>query len=57
MAHSTDEYRSGNGVIYMAPWSGVTPPLVGALVDVGNGTAFSVEPKITKKPHYAHRDG
>ena len=57
MAHSTDNYKSGGLIMQIALWDGVTPPELADLVDIGNVITFSVEPKITKKPHTSHRGG
>jgi len=55
MAHSTDNYVSGGGIMYIAPWDGSTPPEELDYVDVGNCVSFTAEPKVIKKPHKSHR--
>ena len=64
--HSTSLYvPRGRGIIYVAEWTGQTPPTLpteipGTLndyVDVGNATQFEVEPVSERSPHYTSREG
>jgi len=56
--HSTDLYiPAGKGILYIAEWSGITPPSAGAYTDIGNCPSLEVEPKQERKPHYSSRTG
>lgn len=56
--HSTALYApAGRGILYIAPWSGTTPPEEGDYVDVGNCPSFEVEPTRETRPHYSSRSG
>jgi len=57
MAASVANYMSGNGIPYIAPWDGTTPPGELDWVDLGDINKFSVQPKVTKKDHWSHRTG
>jgi hypothetical protein len=58
MAHSVDNYVSGNGImsIYLRPTPFVEPTTPD-WVDVGDCPQFSFTPKITKKDYWGHRTG
>lgn len=55
--HSTDLYvASGKGILYIAEWSGTTPPTDPTdYVDVGNCPSFEIEPTTERLPHYSSR--
>ena len=55
MAHNVSNYTIGKGVLYVAEWSGTTPPSEGDYVDIGNCPRMEVEPKVEKLPHYSSR--
>jgi len=55
MAHSVDNYAIGKGVLYVAEWSGSTPPSESAYIDIGNCPKLDIEPKVEKLPHYSSR--
>jgi hypothetical protein len=56
--HSTSLYApAGRGILYIAPWSGTTPPEDADYVDVGNCPSFEVEPTRETRPHYSSRSG
>lgn len=65
--HSTSLYvPRGRGILYIAPWSGTTPPTyptafsagsLGDFLDVGNATSFEMEPVTEFDPHYSSRSG
>ena len=57
---------SGRGIVYIGEWTGSTPPALptafvagslGGYEDVGNATAFEVEPSVEFNPHYTKRQG
>lgn len=57
--HSTTLYApAGRGILYIANWSGSTPPVdPGDYIDVGNCPSFEVEPTRETRPHYSSRSG
>jgi len=56
--HSTDLYAIGKGILYIAEWSGTTPPSdPGGYTDIGNCPSFEIEPTVEKRPHYSSRSG
>ncbi len=59
MAHTTDNYKTGGIIGFLARWiDDSTPPTLPAgYVDVGNIVSWTEEPKVTKKPHKSHRGG
>ena len=56
--HSTSLYApAGRGILYIASWSGTTPPGDSDWIDVGNCPSFEVEPTRETRPHYSSRAG
>jgi len=65
--HNTGLYvPSGRGILYVGEWTGTTPPTyptaytagnLGDFVDVGNATAFDIEPATESRPHHSSREG
>lgn len=56
--HSTSLYvPRGRGILYIAEWSGTTPPTSDAYVDIGNCPSFEIEPVVERDPHYSSRTG
>ena len=57
-AHSTSLYvPSGKGILYIAPWSGTTPPGANDYVEIGNCPSIEIEPTVERRPHYSSRSG
>lgn len=57
-AHSTSLYiPAGRGILYIAEWSGTTPPGDDDYTEVGNCPSFEAEPSIERRPHYSSREG
>jgi hypothetical protein len=58
MAHSTDNYISGNGIpyLYLRPTPYAEPEEID-WVDMGDAVSFQFTPKVTKKIHQSHRTG
>lgn len=57
MAHSTDYYTTGGGILSIAEWDGTTPPEEGEYVDAGNCIELSVQPEVEWLEHKSHRGG
>lgn len=57
MAHSTDYYQTGGGILYIAEWDGTTPPEEGDYVDAGNCVELSIQPEVEWLEHKSHRGG
>lgn len=61
MAHSTSNYKSGGGLLYLAKWSTTTTPPTSYAIDstdwydVGNAQSYTTEPTVTKKKHKSRR--
>jgi len=57
--HSTSLYvPSGKGKLYIATWSGTTPPTwPGGYTDIGNCPSLEIEPLLERRPHYSSREG
>jgi hypothetical protein len=57
--HSTSLYApAGRGILYIAPWSGTTPPTdPDDYVEIGNCPSFECEPLQERRPHYSSRAG
>ena len=55
--HSTSLYvPAGKGILYIADWSGVTPPTdPGDYTDIGNCPSFEVEPITERLQHISSR--
>ena len=58
-AHSTSLYApAGRGILYIAEWSGTTPPTdPDDYTEIGNCPSFEAEPVIERRPHYSSRSG
>lgn len=56
--HAVSLYTpSGKGILYIAEWSGTTPPVdPGDYVDIGNCPSFESEPTQERLPHYSSRE-
>ena len=54
---STTLYQLGKGIVYIAEWSGATPPDPGDYEDVGNSPRFEVEVSEEKLDHFSSRSG
>jgi hypothetical protein len=56
--HNTELYLVGKGILYIAEWSGTTPPTDPTdYEDVGNCTSFECEPMQERLEHYSSRSG
>lgn len=56
--HSTSLYApAGRGILYIAAWSGTTPPGDDDYVEIGNCPSFECEPAQERRPHYSSRSG
>jgi len=57
--HSTTLYvPAGRGVLYIADWSGTTPPTDPTdYYEMGNCPSFEAEPVIERRPHYSSQSG
>jgi hypothetical protein len=56
--HSTDNYAIGKGILYIAEWSGTTPPTDPAdFSDMGNASSIEIEPTVERLAHYSSRTG
>lgn len=47
----------GRGKLWIAAWSGTTPPSESALVQIGNCPSFEMEPVQERAPHYSSQTG
>lgn len=59
-AHNTGLYvPSGRGYLYIAAWSGTTPPsdYPTGYTEIGNCPSFEIEPVRETRPHYSSREG
>jgi len=57
-SHSVDNYAIGKGILWIAAWSGTTPPTdPGDFEDIGNAPSIEVEPSVERLPHYSSRTG
>lgn len=58
-AHNTGLYvPSGRGILYIAPWSGTTPPTYpDDYTEIGNCPSLEIEPVRETRPHYSSREG
>lgn len=54
MAHSTDNYTIGKGILWLATY---TSGVIGSYEDIGNAPSIEVEPLIERLPHYSSRTG
>ena len=54
--HDVNNYSIGKGILYIAEWSGDTPPTDPTDYDeMGNCPSVEVEPTIERLPHYSSR--
>lgn len=58
-AHNTGLYvPSGRGILYIANWTGTTPPTYpDDYTEVGNCPSLEIEPTRETRPHYSSREG
>jgi len=55
--YDTELYTLGRGILYLAAWSGSTPPDLADYEDVGNAPDVSLEPTEEILDHFTSRTG
>lgn len=56
--HSVENYSVGKGILWIAEWSGTTPPVdPGDYREMGNCPSIEVEPALERLAHYSSREG
>lgn len=56
--HDVENYVIGKGILYIAEWTGSTPPTdPDDYSEIGNCPSIEIEPSVERLPHYSSRSG